>query len=260
MRVRSLTRPNREGVTYRRLPEVERQIGEALALSAAALSDRAGIADYAAPDYLKDECLVYLVREFHREGRDRLVDALAEALVPRCRKATRRWLRSLTEDEQEDAFADIVVGVFGQILDLDSDVGDFLQVRFALALKARAIRAFKGRIDERKRADDTVSLASLTETEVDDEDGRRARPATEPQEPTPSAEDLVLYREGLDQLRGKQQAAFVLRYYHGWPTDPPADGGPSLTAHFGTTSRTIRYWLAQAERTLREWRDGGKEH
>lgn len=263
MGIRPLTRRDGGGVIYQRPPEVERQIAEVLTLAAAALNARAKVRDYRADGYLKDETLVYLVREFHRDSRDALVNELAGILVERCRKAAHRRLRSLTEEQQEEAMAAILLQVFGeQITDLESDRGDFLQVRFAFALDRLAIRAFNEQIAEQKRMRNTVPLSMLAGHDPDDEGDESSRVAREelPAEPSLTPERLVLYREGLDQLPPKQREAFILRYYDGWPIDPPKDGGPSLTAHFRTSSRTIRYWFAQSERCLREWSDGVKEH
>lgn len=263
MGIRPLTRRDGAGVVYHRPDEVERQIAVALTLAAAALLARAKVRDYRADGYLKDETLVYLVREFHRDSRDALVSELATILVERCRKAAHRRLRSLTDEQQEEAMAAILLRVFGeQITDLESDRGDFLQVRFVVALDRLAIRAFNDLVAERRRMDDTVPLSALAGYDADDdEDGaRRVGRGELAAEPLLSPERLVLYREGLDQLPPKQREAFILRYYDGWPIDPPKDGGPSLTAHFRATSRTIRYWFAQSERRLREWADGVKEH
>jgi len=266
MGIRPLTRSDGNGVPYQRRPEVAQQIAEVLTLGPIELIARAKIPDYRAEGYVKDETLAYFVREFHREGRDDLVDSLADILMQRCGKATRRRLRALSEEQHEEAFAAILLKVFGeQLTDLDSDRGDFLQVSFAFVLDRMAIRAFNDQIAAQKRLADTMPLSVLAGYDPDDDSGedghgrRQGTPREAPAAPLLDPERLVLYREGLNQLAGKQREAFILRYYDKWPIDPPKDGGPSLTSHFKTTSRTIRNWFAQSERLLREWADGTKE-
>jgi len=61
--VRPLTRRNRQGSVYERTEAVEERIRFALCLKPAAMIEQARIRDYKAPNYLQEECLVYLIRE-----------------------------------------------------------------------------------------------------------------------------------------------------------------------------------------------------
>src|SRR5258708_2525673 len=82
--VEPLTHRNADGDVYQRTPAVERQIATALALPHDRLRQRLAVADQNATDYLKEECLVYLIRHYHRVGDAGLVNSVSEALLHRC--------------------------------------------------------------------------------------------------------------------------------------------------------------------------------
>src|SRR5918911_287585 len=66
MHVRPLTHRGTDGCVLTRPPEVEAQIVSTLGLDRQELRRRAAIVDQAHPDYLKDETVVYLLRESYR--------------------------------------------------------------------------------------------------------------------------------------------------------------------------------------------------
>lgn len=73
-------------------------------------------------------------------------------------------------------------------------------------------------------------------------------------EPAITTERLVLLGDGLRALSEPYRAAFILRYYAGWPIQDRDPTVPTISRHFGKDPRTIRNWLAKAEEELERWR------
>src|SRR4051794_8512832 len=128
MQIRRLTRRTTDGRAYTRSSKVEAQITEALALDCPELRRRAAIADSKSPEHIKEEALVYLLRERHRISDLEMSNVLAEALLQRCIPQARKYLGALGDEQFEVAFAELIGELSELILDLDSDRGDFLQV------------------------------------------------------------------------------------------------------------------------------------
>ncbi len=121
-----------------------------------------------------DDSLVYLIREYKGKDRNSVVNDLTRILLQRCAKFINNRLKILGQDTVEEAFHDVIQEMFTQILDLNSDRGDFLQVRFWAALKVIVISTFnryKKRLEEAKN---TVPLSSLAgyERTADDNNTR----------------------------------------------------------------------------------------
>jgi hypothetical protein len=66
---------------YCRSADVEAQIASALMLDRVELCQRAQQRDHTQPEYLRPECLVYLIREFMGQGDEGMVIALCECLI-----------------------------------------------------------------------------------------------------------------------------------------------------------------------------------
>lgn len=261
MEIRSLTRPNAEGVVYERLPAVEQQIAVALALDPADLLVRARVADYRASDYLQEECLVYLIREFHRQCQDALVSELSGILLRRSAKFVNRRLQALTPDQVDEAYREVVTELFTKILAVDDDRGDYLQVRYWKALERLATTAFTHQTEEHKRARRTTTLspADGEGAEAGDDDGAVFSVPGETPINITSPERLALIQEGLGVLPEPQRTAFILSHYYQWPIESKDAAVPTISKYFGKTPRTIQNWLTLAERTLQSWREGGEE-
>src|SRR4051794_34848011 len=100
--VQPLTHRNRAGAVYRREPTVDAQIERALALTPAQLADHARLMDRECPEYLQEEALVSLIREYHRRDDRPVVGALTEALIHRCAKFINNRLQALGSEPVED--------------------------------------------------------------------------------------------------------------------------------------------------------------
>jgi len=260
VRVEPLTYRNSEEHINQRNPQVEKQIRKALELTSNRLLERAAVGDQLAADYLKEECLVYLIRHYHRAGERRLVNDLAEALLRRCANLINKHLRSLDAEAARDGYNDVVERLFRQILDLDSDRGDFLQVRFWLALESLAVRAYRQQLTLHKRAQGTVPMSSLAgdDNDQNDEAERVVRPRGLVEAASPSGEPMVirndLIRDALSRIDEPYRSAFLLKHFEGLPIEDQDPNVRTISRLFGKNPRTIRNWLKKADEALETWR------
>jgi DNA-directed RNA polymerase specialized sigma24 family protein len=220
VQVQPLTHCNSAGEVYQRTAAVHLQIEAALTLTSSQLVERARIADHHSPDYFQEECLVYLIREFRRRGDERIVNDLSEILICRCKNMIYGRLQALGLQSIDDASNDVILDLFASIVDLGSDRGDFLQVRFGLALQRLIIGVYNLRVRRIKATQNNVPLSSIAgyESEVDD-DIRNSVPLDDVADPSISMEQRMLYQEGLSSLKEPYRTAFILRHYGGWQID-----------------------------------------
>lgn len=252
---RQLTHRNRDGQLYQREAAVEAQLAAAEDLAPEALIEQARGRDPAAPYYLREEALVYLLRESARRGEAALASALCEALLARCAGYINGKLGALGAEARDEAFAEVVAALCGYILDFDSDRGDFLQVRFWVVLERLVVSAFGRQVKELARAARQAPLTALPGV-ADGNDGERhvAAPSEVAAAPGLPMDQALLYREALATLREPHRTAFVLRHYEGWPIEDGDPTVPTISRYFDKTPRTIRNWMAAAEQTLAVWR------
>lgn len=246
--IEPLTHRNLQGVPYERSPQVEQQIRSALALSHNELLARAAISQSADAQYLQEEALAYFIRRAYRAEDDRLVDDLSTLLVDRCRRTVRSQLRALHQDQFEEAFADIIGELFERLAEPEgSDRGDFFQVRFWLGVRPFRIAAFKRAVKSSTR-----ELLAIDPTGAGAEEEDAA--VSEVEDPrTPPLDARLLSQEALARLEPNVRLAFLLRL-EGWPVEDQDPNVMTIGRYFGKTSRTIRNWLAEAERQLAAWR------
>lgn len=247
--VAPLTRadPQRPGQAYRRHEEVETQIKIALALAPAQLVERARLRDHHSPDYFQEECLVYLIREHLRLNHHELVDALAGELSGRCAKHIDGKIRTfLAPTYIEDCFNDAVATLFEQIIDPDSDRGDFAQVCFWVFLDARIFNVLRGYLKRQLQDRKTNSV----DAQIDDDD---YNPSVS--EALKVKEDAIIDQaqiiEGLDVLDEPIRTAFFMRHYGGWEIENKDPEVFTISRYFGKSSRQIRRWLEDAGEKLR---------
>ncbi len=256
MELQPLTRNTKEGALYRRSEEVDQQIRSALGMAPDALVERARIDDKDNPDYLQEESLVYLIRESHRRGQQAMVNALAEILIERCASYIDVKLRSLGPEVTEDAFQDVISSMFDVILDLNSDRGDFLQVRFWRNLELRIINTFNRSVGQQRRAAKNVPLSSLAGQEIAPSDDESISTSSQEFRDTAlTADELALCQDALNTVDEPYRTAFILHHYHGWPIESIDSTALTISRYFNKTPRTIRNWLAKAEGALLNWRN-----
>ena len=252
-----LTHRNADGDIYRRPATVGRQIQNTLKLDPEELLKRSVVRDKNSPDFLREESLVYLIRHYHQVGNRQVVNDLSECLLTRCATFVNGWLFGLKTDSKKEAYADVVQGLFSRILDLHGDHGDFLQVRFWMALKRLAVQEF------RKQLKFQNSHTPLTSPPgYNDQDSNLSTRGVVVREPSTSASQSIeaqvigesVIREALSQLEEPFRSAYLLRHYFEWPIEDQDPSVNTISRRFGKTPRTIRNWLARAEESLAIWR------
>ena len=248
-----LTHTNTKGDIYRRQPDVDRQIREALGLYLEELRSRLEIKDKQSPEYLQEESLVYLIRHFHIEGNVQTVNELSECLLTRCAIFIDSRLRGLGPSCREDANAEVVAELFYRILDKDSDRGDFLQVRFWVAVKRLTIQIFRKCLHQ-------ANLESLAEGEIENievstlKHEKRASSMLPTENVELMAIENEVIREALNRIEEPFRSAFLLRHYYMWPIEDQDPNVLTISQQFNKTPRTIRNWLAKAEECQAAWR------
>ena len=251
LEVKPLTRHFQSGEAYERLPDVERQIGEALGLDSRALMERLKEHDEKSPGFLKEECLVYLIREYCRRDDDFVFNELSTALANRCLRHIQFYARRFVDRNLlDDCASEILSTAFEQILDFDSDRGDYIQVRFWHFLKRLEGDITKKYSRDRKKD----QLTDSYDAQDEGEDGPRLDKDKVTRDITISPEKRLLLREGLLLLPEPIRTAFILHHYEGWQIESNDPQAPTIAKHFRKTPRTIRNWMAQAEDVLENWR------
>lgn len=245
-----LTHLNEKGEAYTRTAEVEEQIKSALLLEWPALIARASISDMSSPDFMKEEALIYFIRDaLSRNEKDALRN-LFRILFSRCAKYIHSCFLSFSADKQEDACQNVNAHVIDKIMNLKDDGGDFFQVRFWFALKRLILTEYGRQV--KTIEEDEEKLVFLDE-QVEGEEG--LAPRMELPDNCISPEDLTILKAGLTAIQGaRHRKAFILRYYKGWPIKSNDPEEVTLSSYFGVTPRTIQNWLDAAEESLAKWR------
>jgi DNA-directed RNA polymerase specialized sigma24 family protein len=253
--IRPLTRIVGERV-YCRSAEVEAQIASALMLDRAELCQRAQQHRHTQPEYLSPECLVYLIREFMGRGDEEMVSTLCECLIRRSNTQIYKHLGTLDAESVEESYREVMTELFSRILDLESDRGDFLQVRYWVAVKRLAISAYRKRVRllEQGRKTDPLSTLPGEKEPGDSEDGRTQRATRVPWiDDALSADDRLLIAEALSQLSGPVQEAFFLAHVEELPIeskDPTTMTHMCLLKRPSTGIAILRHLTARSSSVL----------
>ncbi|MFL5733043.1 MAG: hypothetical protein ACJ78Q_07550 [Chloroflexia bacterium] len=240
------------GRPFQRDPEVEEQICTALALEPGALVVRAGVRDRSDPRFLREECLVYLIRELNQDAeRRRVASDLSGELLLRIEGYLARELRRLGPDHYEEAGDEVVTKLFDKITDPHTDLGDFAQVSFWTFLAAKVSDAYRRHLTQLTKERSQVAPAWVHGGEaVGDQDGSRQGEDLEPEPTTgPELDTSLLAEELLDSLSGHHLAVMKL-HMAGWPISSKNSGEPTISRYFGKTPRTINNWLREAHSQL----------
>lgn len=254
---RPLTRSTKAGTPYVRPQEVEAQLNQLLGETAAEQLARAKCTDKGSPRFIKDECLVYLVREAALADDLALYSEVSQRLISRCTSQIQRSLRSLgvAGDDLPDVHGDVITSMMDAILD-DEGAGDFYQVKFRRALRFLTLNVHARYERQHERLLTENHLHPPVGDEDEDEEGdsleERAR---QPGDVADDAVQLLEIREALAAIRDpRHRQAFVLYHYDDWPIETQEPHAPSIIGHFNVTPRTVNNWLRAAQRDLAEWR------
>lgn len=235
-----LTRRNAQGQLYERAAAVQQEIEMVLCLEPEPLIAAAGD--------LRDETLVCLIRERLRAQDWSVANRLWATLMERCRHVLLRTFRSFPKEVRDEAIRTVMEQLYSRIAALDSDRGDFFQVRFGLALKRLGTTQFQQCVW-------AVAQRKLAECDACEADSRNA-----PFDPYQWPEDTLAYSDawkGLEAIKDdRHRMAFVLDKVHEMPVESDDPEAATISRYFRVSSRTIRNWLNQAKEDLAQWRKG----
>ncbi len=247
--VAPLTRTTRDGEVLRRPARIETEIAAALALAPGEILARV-TADPATGETISEECMVHLIRRDLRAGSDttaperHLAEELMPILLQHCDATLKRSIRgfpsSAADDVREDVLGRLAVSIAGP-----GDEADFLEVRFALALKRLRIDVSRR---ERRRLHGLVALEEpLAGADLDEPEP----PAADRTLPSPpSQEDRLLIRQALASLTAEERKIVVLHKLAGVPLASKVRCGATLVGLLGRSERTLRNRLRSAEAKL----------
>ncbi len=258
IQIEPLTHQSPDGKTYRRNEEVEAQIVEAMHLERSDLIERISIVDFKEPGFFQEECLVYLVRRFLREGDDDLVSALLNRLGMRVSKKVNNLIsKHLRHHYVDECFDAVIHEVTCRLIDTETDRDDFAQVCFWLWLDGRTFNVLRRHLKLQKEGNITDTLNDVGEADDDEtERGRKIEPLKD-KSPLPDLQAMgaEAYKL-LERLTQKERTAFLLRHYDEWEIENKDPSVMTISRFFERTPRTIRNWLNSAEEKLQKWQGG----
>lgn len=244
--IEPLTARDVHGCLYLRCSAVEDQIREALSLPRPALLAWIGGARSPGGKALREEALVYLLRQSRRAGDNFLTEALAKALLGRCAVYIQNKMVSLGSD-QEDGYRQVVTDLFERIF-LEQAKDDYMQVRFWGYLKCLVVTRYRRCREERDRSRRNTSLDARSGTEAEPEDG-----AGTPEEDFIDRETLEVFREGLLRLPDALQEVVILLLEE-YPIESKDPSVLTVSTMVRVTPRTIRNWLKEIRKILGPYR------
>jgi RNA polymerase sigma factor (sigma-70 family) len=244
-----LTKRDADGTLYVRESKVDKQIIEALQLNQSQLIERIGIRDTGATGYFQEECLVYLIRHFRREGIQYLESELISQLMKRCAVyIDKKMYKLLDRRYHDEALQDVYNEMVCKLIDIETNKQDFAQYRFWHWLKRIIGNALRSHFHRQAQNKDIDSLEEMKETNN----------STIADQSLFSPYQYVLSEEALDALEPHERLAFKLRYYAGWEIENRDPNVLTISKYMKKTPETIHNWLRSAKAKLSKWRGGIK--
>jgi len=254
--VRPLTRTRRDnGLPYIRETDVETQVRALSNLSARERRERLLATAQAWNDAgrLREETLVYFVREFAVRGDESMAWRIAEVLVDRTAAHVQRKLARwrLTPEDADDCTRDLFTALCEAVFD-QSAAAEFWEVRFWVCLDRRLWNLIEKRqavADSEIRPSDQTADDGEGEQDVDRLFARIADTGATP-------EMMAERTEALSLLTENERRAVYLCYIEGLPEESEDPERPSAARMLGVTGRSIRNYLRRAKEKLMAWEQG----
>ncbi len=245
--IAQLTKRKANGELYFRRPEVQIQLNRIMELSAEQIFSRLGLPNREHPDYLLDECLVYLVRHMRKAGDQYGLERIYVELNRRF------WLlihKSSTgfqdKEEIKDIGQDVERVLLTKIFDTDSDKGDYAQVNFGDFV----VTELKGRIKRSwKRQNIEQTFERLDEPKEDSYGEQLVAPGLD----NLTMEEVT---QNIELIPEKTREAAILHYVEGWQIESMDLNEPTVSRQMGVSSRTIRNWFKEAKEILKQSEGG----
>lgn len=226
--------------SYQRLPEIERQISEALNYDRKKLM--------AASDDLAPETLCYFIRRADKQGDEEIRDALFMALNKKCAPFLNKYFK-YRGDERPDLTQEVISDMVKHLF-AANDIGDFMQVRFWLYLKARTISRL---IRDMERQEGTESLNTGYFGDGTSEGySKLEKQAAENISPVlASSFAQALKTISVLRLPDRKKAAYMDRHYLSLRMG-------DLERKYNVSGQTIRNWIGTVQKRLRTKRRYGE--
>ena len=246
---RPLTRTRKnEGSLYHRERHAEEEIHRLCELGQRARKELL-LARHPAgsPNRLREETLVYALRECAARGDDETAWQLATLLTERVSGHIARQLAKwrLPQEDADDVTRDLFALLFDVLFSREA-VGEFWEVRFWVCLDRRLWN-----LVERRQASLDAQLSESGEPAESEGGGESSLMRLV--EGSPGPEALAEYAEALTTLAEHERLAVYLKYIEGLPEESDDPERPSVAKILGVTGRTVRNYLRRAEQKLREW-------
>lgn len=245
--VRSLSRLRKDGIPYTREAAVEAQVRQLGANGEQTRRAWMALADRADSRFVREESLVYCLREYHARGDADRAWFIADLLVQRVHGHVRREIGCwrLGPDDADDCARDLFAALFESVFDR-SPAFEFWEVRFWVCLDRRLWNLAQKRQQIR---DGELHLADRDDAEQGAGEGLLAQIP----DAGPGPEALAEYREALSLLTENERLAVYLCHVQGWPEESEKPDQPSAARTLGVTGRSVRNYLRRAEAKLRAW-------
>jgi DNA-directed RNA polymerase specialized sigma24 family protein len=252
---RALNKMTKGGIGYKRPPEIDASIDEALGQKPEEQLRRANIRDPADSAYMSSECLVHLVREARLSGDKRAVDRLLIPLLSRCERRLKRTIPHSRPDAQ--GLRDEVLQTFCELLarvgtNQDATALDLFECKFNKGLATLRYRRLRKENNRGKLFRDIGREIDEDGQPVDPNDtlGRLSRAAQTPA----GQEDFVHLAEMLEaikELPPAQRKAVELCCLQGYA--PGSEDPNEITAATicGVSGTAIRKNLRKAAEKLK---------
>jgi hypothetical protein len=244
------------GKLYTRPPEIEVATDAALVQDLATHRRRALIRDRHDPEYLPSECLVHLIRDAKRNGKDRARDTLLPLLLARCEAN----LDAKVEGQIAGAvqLREDILGDFAELFAIDGSAEDaheldFFEVRFNRAFftfRATRVRSELAHLNSQTPLPEPSEEITLIEQELDDEVLARL---SDLQGVAGNPEDRVFRKQVFDAIKAlpaDQRKAVVLVHLLGFKQGSQNPDETTAATLCGVDERTIRNRLKRAFATL----------
>jgi RNA polymerase sigma factor (sigma-70 family) len=231
---------------YTRLPAIEAAIDDALAQDLSALRESLGETNANAPDYLKSECLVYLLRDAIRRGDEGRQYMLLQTLLTRCEanlKGTVRRTLPNAEQIREDVLGELGLLFAKDAADEAVDELDYYECSFDSAFRTLRIGVLRR---EKRKTKDVVPLPDSHGTPDEAAIGH----IEEMLQTRACHDDSLRLDELLDGLPPLEREAVVLRYIMGFEISSDDPEKETVATRCGVSSRTIQTRLKQARERL----------
>ncbi|GAB4452181.1 MAG: hypothetical protein OHK0029_02730 [Armatimonadaceae bacterium] len=259
MPIRPLTRTRRDNAqVYTREAPVEAQIRSLSELSERQRKERLlnpaqrSLA-WESEDRLREETLVYFIREFFRyEDPDTawyLVETLIERVAAHVQRKLARW--RLTPEDADDCVRDLYAYLCEALLDTSASA-EFWEVRFWVCLDRRLWNLVEKR---QHTADAELSPGDQEADSSDDKDADRLIAQLVDTNPRP--DEVVEWAEARSLLSENEWMALYLVYALGMPEESEDPNRETAAKLMGVTGRSIRNYLKKAKQKLATWQHEG---